>query len=501
MDNNASDTLHSNVLYFIENHSAIEPEIRKLVSDNQALSKQVEELLKEKLQHEEYYGNNQSIEVQELRRQVGLLTKERDSLHVLWQTSQKTIEALETELKTYQHCDDRVGKQSIACERRGLEMKLDTALADYMEIEKQYKKLHSDRNILEKELKTKEKHIFELKEKCNDLEDKVAELNKTLDECKVVCLAEKKSNEDMKSQLALCRKELVEKTNREGEAKLKVAEALQLFDFVSAQKTEALKTVSDLKEELTKVKNSIAAVSREAEESYRREIDGVKERYNEKVTDMLEHVKCLDSELVEKGILLNKALRENKILQASNESLIIKQNDNIKALDPKLALAEEKLEAIFQDLVASERRNMQLACEKQALAMDMQRVQDWHARELKRRDWEHKLLEGQCEELKLQVNHLEKSLDESRDMVNKMQEMLAARIALSQKVVSTKEQELVELKKHLESQMELNNKWKESYVDMTEKMKKKFEELYEENKHLKSLHQLPSNSSTESVII
>ncbi|VVC88884.1 unnamed protein product, partial [Leptidea sinapis] len=381
-----------------ENHSAIEPEIRKLVSDNQALSKQVEELLKEKLQHEEYYGNNQSIEVQELRRQVGLLTK------------------------------------SIACERRGLEMKLDTALADYMEIEKQYKKLHSDRNILEKELKTKEKHIFELKEKCNDLEDKVAELNKTLDECKVVCLAEKKSNEDMKSQLALCRKELVEKTNREGEAKLKVAEALQLFDFVSAQKTEALKTVSDLKEELTKVKNSIAAVSREAEESYRREIDGVKERYNEKVTDI-----------------------ENKILQASNESLIIKQNDNIKALDPKLALAEEKLEAIFQDL--------------QALAMDMQRVQDWHAREIKRRDWEHKLLEGQCEELKLQVNHLEKSLDESHDMGGVHER---ARVSGVKKALG---------------------KWKESYVDMTEKMKKKFEELYEENKHLKSLHQLPSNST------
>lgn len=39
------------------------------------------------------------------------MLQERDSLHVLWQTSQKTVEALETELKTYQTYDDNRGKQ------------------------------------------------------------------------------------------------------------------------------------------------------------------------------------------------------------------------------------------------------------------------------------------------------------------------------------------------------------------------------------------------------
>lgn len=33
--------------------------------------------------------------------------QERDSLYVLWQTSQKTIDALETELKTYTNYDNR----------------------------------------------------------------------------------------------------------------------------------------------------------------------------------------------------------------------------------------------------------------------------------------------------------------------------------------------------------------------------------------------------------
>lgn len=39
--------------------------------------------------------------------------QERDSLNVLWQTSQKTVEALDIELKTYQSYDNRRGNQVI----------------------------------------------------------------------------------------------------------------------------------------------------------------------------------------------------------------------------------------------------------------------------------------------------------------------------------------------------------------------------------------------------
>lgn len=62
-------------------------------------------------------------------------------------------------------------------------------------------------------------------------------------------------------------------------------------------------------EEVTKLKHALATVKRETEEIFKSEIDEMKEMYNEKVTDMLEHVRNLDSELVEKGLLLNKALR------------------------------------------------------------------------------------------------------------------------------------------------------------------------------------------------
>lgn len=45
------------------------------------------------------------------------------------------------------------------------------------------------------------------------------------------------------------------------------------------------------------------------ESSYRTELDEIKDKYNEKVTDMLQHIRNLDTELVEKGMLLNKAMR------------------------------------------------------------------------------------------------------------------------------------------------------------------------------------------------
>lgn len=61
--------------------------------------------------------------------------------------------------------------------------------------------------------------------------------------------------------------------------------------------------------ELSTLKQTYANIRRDIESNYRKEIDEVKDNYNEKVSDMLQHIRNLDSELVEKGLLLNKALR------------------------------------------------------------------------------------------------------------------------------------------------------------------------------------------------
>lgn len=45
----------------------------------------------------------------------------------------------------------------------------------------------------------------------------------------------------------------------------------------------------------------------------------------------------------------------------------------------------------------------------------------------------------------------------------------------------------------------MNYRWKESYLDMTEKLKKKLEALYKENKELRIQLNLPHSSSTESI--
>lgn len=172
----------------------------------------------------------------------------------------------------------------------------------------------------------------------------------------------------------------------------------------------------------------------------------------------------------------NLVYRENKTLQTENENYIKQQKENQEIVDPKLAIAEQRTEAMFQELVrtflistslryvmkqkskivfilkheqasnfsthqhqhlffntlwnhkfdiiaaviflqtiifydinftqttvwqvTSERRNIQLVCEKQCLAIDIQRVQDIHTRETKRREWEESLLKNQCEELR-----------------------------------------------------------------------------------------------------
>ncbi|CAK1542710.1 unnamed protein product [Leptosia nina] len=501
MDETPVDTLQSELEFYRQNQNVVEQEIRTLIADNQKLSQQVGALLKEKLQYaQQCHENDQSQELEDLRRQVALLGKERDSLHVLWQTSQKTIEALDTELKTYQHYDSRIGKQNYKDANRDLELKLETALGDYVELETSFKKIHSERDNFETELKTKENELNACRKTCKGLNNKIEEISKTLEECKINLIAEQKNNEDLKSQLATGHKDAIDRVKKEAEAKTKVAEALQLFDVVNSQKNEAMKNVFELTQDVTKLKQSLATVKRDTEATFKAELDEIKEKYNEKVTDMLEHVRNLDSELVEKGLLLNKALREIKILQTTNESYLKQQSESAKVIDPKLTLAEEKLETVFQELVQSERRNMQLVCEKHALAMDIQRVQDSHSREIKRRDWEEKLLKTQCEELKIQVEHLQKSLSETHEMINKLQNMMSSKTELNQKMVTTKEVEVIELNKHLENQMELNKKWKASYLDMTAKLKNKLEALYKENKDLRKQLNLPQSTSSDSLI-
>ncbi|KAJ8720731.1 hypothetical protein PYW08_006196 [Mythimna loreyi] len=498
MENTTLEALQSEVDFYRQNQTVVEEEIRSLISDNQKLSQQVGMLLKEKLEAARANNHNQdySKELEELKKQVAVLAKERDSLHVLWQTAQKTIDALENELKTYQSYDNR-GKQSSTEERRDFELKLETALTDYIELENKHKDLQTKHCILENDLKNREKEIATYKERGKELEERLNDVTKSLEEHKINLAVERKNCEDLKGQLGLCQKECVEKVKREAEAKAKVAEALQLYDVVSEQKNEAYKTIQELTREIAQLKHALSSIRRDIETSCRKEMDEVKEKYNEKVADMLQHIRNLDAELVEKGLLLNKTLRENKVLLASNESYLKQQKAALESVDPKLALAEQKLETMFQELVCSERRNIQLVCEKQCLAIDVQRIQDAHARETKRRDWEEQLLKTQCEELKLQVEHLQKSLEETHEMVNKLQGMLASRSELNQKMVTTKEEEVVELNKHLENQMELSKKWKESYLEMTEKLKKKLDEMQKENKELRSRLKLPYIGSSE----
>lgn len=62
-------------------------------------------------------------------------------------------------------------------------------------------------------------------------------------------------------------------------------------------------------EELYQLKKTLSTLRRDLETNYRTELDEIKDKYNEKVTDMLQHIRNLDTELVEKGMFLNKALR------------------------------------------------------------------------------------------------------------------------------------------------------------------------------------------------
>lgn len=57
------------------------------------------------------------------------------------------------------------------------------------------------------------------------------------------------------------------------------------------------------------LKVTLSNVRQDVETVCRKEVEDLKDKYNEKLTDMLEHIRHLDGELSEKGLLLNKSIR------------------------------------------------------------------------------------------------------------------------------------------------------------------------------------------------
>lgn len=63
---------------------------------------------------------------------------------------------------------------------------------------------------------------------------------------------------------------------------------------------------------MAQLKHTLSNVREDVETVCRKEVEDLKEKYNEKLSDMLQHIRNLDAELSEKGLHLNKSLRYGK---------------------------------------------------------------------------------------------------------------------------------------------------------------------------------------------
>lgn len=108
-------------------------------------------------------------------------------------------------------------------ERRDQDLKLQTALADYIELEARYKELYTKHSTLENEQKVKEKEITSYKERGKEINDKIHALEKVLEEFKINLAVEKKNSESLQTQLSVLQKDIVKRAKKETEAKSKVS--------------------------------------------------------------------------------------------------------------------------------------------------------------------------------------------------------------------------------------------------------------------------------------
>ncbi|XP_077298525.1 uncharacterized protein LOC143919849 isoform X2 [Arctopsyche grandis] len=490
-----TDALQSQVIFYKGEYENLKLETKSLINENVTMSKQLDELLKHKCDQENIFLHNETEKetIDGLQNQLVLLKKENESLAALWRTSQNTIQSLENELRTYQnhhrgtsvYVDTDEIKREYSAVVRALELKLTSMLEDIKSKEENIKTLLNDKENINKILFEKEKYINNSIQKESEGNIKIETLEKEIYCLRNELSACKRNSEDLQNDMEICRQNMDAYAKKESQSRCKVVEALKLVDAAIAERDTAIQKEKNTIDEKIRLSNQVTEVLSESALRVEKEVEIAKQCYNDKLNDMLIHIQRLELELGEKELSLERALRECEILEEKAQSFKKCKSSNNDEKGNTILMLEQKLEATFQQLVLSERRNIQVVSEKENLQMDFDQLTSGFQRDKRKREWEEKLHSNEINGLRIQVCNLKDTLDEAHKTIQRLQADIIFKENLEEKLAIDKFHTNKEFERHFETQRKLNSKWKESMKEMISKLEATVEDLLHENKLLK----------------
>lgn len=287
--------------------------------------------------------------IENLKKQLATLAKEKESVVQLWQTSLKTIDYLEEELRLYEgRTHGYVPRSEIKKLKTSYEGQIE---ALHNKIEESNCKLQEIRKTCEQELNEKTKSIDNIVSQLIEAQGRIDKFEQELKE------VQEKFKESEKARSAL-QASLVEKNKlldgfivREEVAKNKVREAVSVVETALMEKDAALLREAQAKEEVARVTKTLSEVIQENDLKVKAEINQIRVECSMKLNQLREELTKAKEEMLNKNFELEKAVLKNEALQKEIEILQKGTSQSVDSDLNKLLVLEKNLESTFQKLV------------------------------------------------------------------------------------------------------------------------------------------------------
>ncbi|XP_044749847.1 desmoplakin-like [Coccinella septempunctata] len=464
--------LTNGIQIFQIEYSDLSEKVKNVVVENDKLSREITNYISKEQQNQSGDSNKPQI-IENLKMQLNLISTEKDYAMQLWRNAITMIDNLEEELKTYQEVNKNSIPRSEAirlkneCEGKIKSLQDELALTraalsknDFFNIEKSRSDFLTKEDSSTKIIKNLEEEILALQQRLSQSNQVKEELSKTIN----------KQNKKIKSL-----------EDRNKEYVTKVNEAVQVVEAACIEKDFALMRELESKDEMSKVSKSLLEAIENAELKLKSEVDQVKSDFNTNLKTVLDDLKKAHSDSVVKQNEINTYAKQCALLENEIERLQTKRGRTEEEEDgnSKLLILEKNLEKTFQKLLTSEKENIILNAETSRLRADMNDMIRNFENDIKSREIEKTRLNNKIAQMKQERVDGDKKyfelLEELEGMRSKLLEMKRGfkeemeqkqneiRLSHSEEINLIRrenETSLKELEDQLESQIELNRRWR-----------------------------------------
>lgn len=468
--------------------------------------------------------------VENMKKQLVLVSKEKEKVMEMYQESMKQVKHLTTELQNAKSSQrwDLIEQQTSQVKNEYLNS-MQNIVAEIEPLQNKLKEKESELVQLKIENNTLQSFTEELQRKCKWKEQELAELRKKESSFSV-------ENDEMKIQVASLKHELKTKNQESEQIHLKNSElekwvliqqdksskleenlheiledkknAQQIVENAVLEKDLVKELCQQKQDEVNHLQEMVEELMKEAGMATRKEVDEVKLQYNNRISKLNEKVHYLELECSEKDATLERSLRDKKSAEMELENVrkdclseTKKCNEIKEQLGQRLTNAQQSrdtamrnLEKFRHQLERDEKNNKQ---KSELLNAQIDQLKD----QVSCLNDQNSQLSDSKLQLIQEVNDLKAQVLKANNERDEIQRTMNKKISLMKEQINTHTQDyevklqncedvnqgvLVEMKKLLNTQQLVSARWKEEFTTISNKSEEKQAQLRSELSRYKS---------------